>query len=52
MNSASRGGRAAKNAIDEVNHTSNDLHVKVLSRADYFRLVNDFLLQIPAHIKK
>ncbi|NOH03137.1 MAG: hypothetical protein HND47_14840 [Chloroflexi bacterium] len=47
MNSASRGGRAAKNAIDAVNHTSNALHVKVLSRADYFRHAVDFLLQIP-----
>jgi len=29
MNSASRGGRAAKNAIDGFNHTLNILHVKV-----------------------
>ncbi|HNB36713.1 MAG TPA: hypothetical protein PK414_10865, partial [Anaerolineales bacterium] len=44
MNSASRGGRAAKNAIDGCNHTSNNLHVKVLSHADYDFLVNDSLL--------
>lgn len=33
MNSASRGGRAAKNAIDGVNNTLNILHVKVFNRA-------------------
>lgn len=39
MNSASPGGRAGKNAIGEVNHTSNAPHVKVLSCADYFQII-------------
>ena len=50
MNSASRGGRAAKNAIDGVNNTSNVLHVKVLRRADYVDFVNDSLLHNPLQV--
>jgi len=41
MNSASRGGRAAKNAIDVDNNTLNIPHVKVFNCADYFISVND-----------
>ncbi|MCL4268059.1 MAG: hypothetical protein KJZ72_00870 [Anaerolineales bacterium] len=52
INSASRGGRAAKNAIGSVNNTLNILHVKVLSRSDYFNLVNVLLFPIPAQVIK
>jgi hypothetical protein len=45
MNSASRGGRAAKNAIDACNHTANITHVKVLSRANSPHFVDDLSLK-------
>ena len=52
MNSASLGGRAEKNAIGVFNNTLNILHVKVLSRINYFVIVNDLLLKFPSNVIK
>ncbi|MBI5825488.1 MAG: hypothetical protein HZB18_15775 [Chloroflexi bacterium] len=47
MNSALRGGRAAKNAIDAGNNTLNIPRVKVLSHAKCTFFVDDLLLNFP-----
>ena len=52
MNSALRGGRAAKNAIDAGNNTLNILRVKVLSHAKCTFFINDLLLNFPLQFIK
>lgn len=46
MNSASPGGRAGKNAIDEFNNTLNIQRVKVFCRFIFIQFLNDLLLNL------
>jgi hypothetical protein len=52
MNSASRGGRAAKNAIDGCNNTSNVPRVKVWGHDIPLGFCDDSLFGMPVQVIK